>query len=321
MGLRVGQRVRWLHESGEGIITALLDKKQVEVDFGDGMPMEVDIDEVIPIDQTEGVYLTRKEDTARPPVEETPKVLGSRMFVVSLAVVKEGIGYSFYLMNPEPTDLVYTCYLKRKSKLEGIAVGRLARNDYTQLFQLGTAETQEIKGVYFQFINFVTGQGHPHQPFSFDLPWAKNQLTEIPIGIPWLESQGWTFPLRQDRFTQDVEKTPESDFIRIRQTDQPVTRPEPIIDLHIEELNKDFLKLQPAEILQIQLRTMEKAVSDAWAHAHPSMIIIHGVGQGILKQKTMEHLKALSFIFKTEPGDPARFGQGASRVIFKEKNS
>ena len=102
MNYRVGQRVRWLHESGEGVISSLIDKRTVEVDFGDGFPMDVDIDEIIPVDQTEGIYLSRDDEKAKP-AEPTPRVMGTRLFVVSLGVVKEGSGYSFFVINPEPT--------------------------------------------------------------------------------------------------------------------------------------------------------------------------------------------------------------------------
>lgn len=318
MNYRVGQRVRWLHESGEGVISSLIDKRTVEVDFGDGFPMDVDIDEIIPVDQTEGIYLSRDDEKAKP-AEPTPRVMGTRLFVVSLGVVKEGSGYSFFVINPEPTEVLFGCYVRRKGKLEGIASGKVASNDFTQVLFLSEQNLLEIKGFYFQFLNYVNGVGHPHQPFAYDLPWSRTQLAEPAAPVAWMGVSGWTFPLRQDRFTQDVNKTPESEFIRIRQTEQTVVKPEPIVDLHIEELTRDFQRLTPNEMLRIQVQHMEKSLSDALTQGHDSMIFIHGVGLGVLKQKLLEYTRRLDSVAKTEPGDPLRFGQGATRVVFKAK--
>ena len=62
MKFRVGQRVRMLHESGEGVVTKLIDKKHVEVDLGDDFPIDMHVDELIPIDRSEQTYLTPEEE-------------------------------------------------------------------------------------------------------------------------------------------------------------------------------------------------------------------------------------------------------------------
>ena len=62
MDFRVGQRVRLLHESGEGVIVRLIDKKTVEVDMGDDFPIDVAVDELILIDQAERRYMGGKAD-------------------------------------------------------------------------------------------------------------------------------------------------------------------------------------------------------------------------------------------------------------------
>ena len=43
MRYRIGQKVRLLHDSGEGVIISLIDKYHVEVDLGDDFPIDVHI--------------------------------------------------------------------------------------------------------------------------------------------------------------------------------------------------------------------------------------------------------------------------------------
>ncbi|HUQ65829.1 MAG TPA: Smr/MutS family protein [Flavitalea sp.] len=89
------------------------------------------------------------------------------------------------------------------------------------------------------------------------------------------------------------------------------------IDLHIEKLTKDHASLNAFEKLTLQLQTLEKYVDLAVAHRQPSMIIIHGVGTGKLKDEVHEILKTRrdvkSFINRYHQS----YGYGATEVFFQ----
>ena len=70
---RVGQRVRFLHDSGEGVISGLVDKQHVEVDMGDDFPMEVHISEVIPVAEEETIC--KPEETATSTAPPPPSII------------------------------------------------------------------------------------------------------------------------------------------------------------------------------------------------------------------------------------------------------
>lgn len=89
------------------------------------------------------------------------------------------------------------------------------------------------------------------------------------------------------------------------------------VDLHIEALTKDHNTMSALEKLALQLRTFEKEIDLAIAHHQKSLIIIHGVGSGKLKEEVHELLKlrreVKTFVNQYHPA----YGYGATEVYFK----
>jgi hypothetical protein len=89
------------------------------------------------------------------------------------------------------------------------------------------------------------------------------------------------------------------------------------VDLHIEKLTDDWKNLSNFEILSLQLGIFEKYVDLAIAHRQPSMIAIHGVGTGKLRDELHEILRlkkeVRSFINQYDP----RYGYGATEIFFQ----
>ncbi len=89
-----------------------------------------------------------------------------------------------------------------------------------------------------------------------------------------------------------------------------------VVDLHIEKLSDNWEKLSNFEILTLQLKTFEKYLDLAIAHHQPSMIVIHGVGSGKLRDELHEILKmrreVKSFVNQFHPA----YGYGATEIFF-----
>lgn len=89
-----------------------------------------------------------------------------------------------------------------------------------------------------------------------------------------------------------------------------------VIDLHIEKLTDSWKHLSNFEILTIQLKTFEKYYDLAIAHYQPSLIVIHGVGIGKLRDEIHAILKnkneVRSFINQYHPN----YGYGATEIYF-----
>jgi len=323
MDYRVGQRVRMLHESGEGVIIRLIDKKTVEVDMGDDFPIDVPVDELILIDQAERRYMGGKVDEEEKQVAEKRskalKQLGTTLLDVSLVIrPDEGDRYELILVNPEPADMLFTCYRKLGNKYHGQASGQVQSGEYFPLMKLPRVELNQTKAFYFQVLSFVTGQGHPHAPLTTELGWNKSRLNEPPIFITAIKGEGWKFSLRESKQAVDVKKIDKSEFIRVRKADEAKPRKENVeVDLHIEELVSRPHELAPSEMLRIQTEHLHASLAKALEENYGSMVIIHGVGIGVLKKEVHKILKKTPFVKNVEQGDPGKYGNGATRVVFE----
>lgn len=101
---------------------------------------------------------------------------------------------------------------------------------------------------------------------------------------------------------------------KIRQNLEPARS---VVDLHIEKLSNDWHHLSNFEILTIQLKEFEKCFDLAIAHRQPSLIVIHGVGKGKLKDEIHDVLKLKKQVKYFVNQYDARFGYGATEIMFE----
>ena len=89
------------------------------------------------------------------------------------------------------------------------------------------------------------------------------------------------------------------------------------IDLHIEHLAPHVKGLNNFEILTIQLNALQDALETAIHSQQQSMVIIHGVGKGKLKEEVQAVLRSnFNVDFFIHDWMP-RYGYGATEVFFK----
>jgi hypothetical protein len=88
------------------------------------------------------------------------------------------------------------------------------------------------------------------------------------------------------------------------------------IDLHIQELDENFPSKDPLEIMEFQLQVFRKRLESAILDGVSDMIFIHGVGNGKLKKCIHKELKEHPVVSKYEEANPQQYGYGATRVYF-----
>jgi hypothetical protein len=90
-----------------------------------------------------------------------------------------------------------------------------------------------------------------------------------------------------------------------------------VIDLHAEKLTDNWQNMTNLEIIDLQLKTFEKYYELAVAHIQPSLIVIHGVGTGKLRDEIHDILRlkreVKSFVNQYHP----QFGYGATEIFFQ----
>lgn len=90
-----------------------------------------------------------------------------------------------------------------------------------------------------------------------------------------------------------------------------------VVDLHIDKLTDHWEKMDNFEMLSLQLKSFEKYFHLAVVHHQPSLTVIHGVGEGKLRDEIhdiLRHKKEVkSFINRHHPA----YGYGATEIFFQ----
>lgn len=89
------------------------------------------------------------------------------------------------------------------------------------------------------------------------------------------------------------------------------------LDLHIEHLVDNTKGLSNADIIKLQLDTLERYLHIAIAHRQERMIIIHGLGKGKLREEVHAILKRTPEVGRFKNEWSARYGFGATEVFFR----
>ncbi len=90
-----------------------------------------------------------------------------------------------------------------------------------------------------------------------------------------------------------------------------------VVDLHIEKLSNDWEHLSNFEILTTQLNNFEKFYELAVAHKQPTLIVIHGVGEGKLRDEIHDILKLKKEVKSFVNQFHHLYGYGATEIYFK----
>ena len=93
--------------------------------------------------------------------------------------------------------------------------------------------------------------------------------------------------------------------------------PPPIFDLHIEKLVKNWKRLSNYEILSTQTETAKRHIEFALRNRIPKIILIHGVGEGVLKAE-LDFMLARYDNLDFREASFQKYGQGATEVIFRQ---
>lgn len=90
------------------------------------------------------------------------------------------------------------------------------------------------------------------------------------------------------------------------------------VDLHAESLGLKTMGVDNFEILSGQMAALKKAIDVALIQGEPSLVIIHGVGKGKLKDEVHRLLKSHPSISFFQHTWRPNYGYGATEAFFKQ---
>jgi hypothetical protein len=341
MNYNVGDKISLLNETGNGIVTKLINKTTVLVLLENGFEIPFQTNQLVAVYDSSKEIKTQSSESSI--VLSQPKVTvledRTKSFAPSvyLAYTMENdtdfanSAFNLWLINHTFYQLYYTFALFENKKMKVIENGEL--NAKSQLL-LATANKNEIEkyatvqldGLFFKTENY------DYKPvFSKTIKIKKTKFFNESYFIinDIMEQRCLLIDILENsessestNNTIDLKALPY-EFEKKRQ--QLVQRKQSIphqkndvnlemeIDLHIHELTEQNYKLMSnAEIIDIQLKHFKLAIDKAIAGNYQKLIVIHGVGKGKLKHEVCNILKANKFTYYD--ASYAKYGFGATEV-------
>ena len=128
-----------------------------------------------------------------------------------------------------------------------------------------------------------------------------------------------TYPARQEEEKMDISRLSAAGYkvYEASKARQHLPPARTVVDLHIEKITDEWKKLSNFEILTLQLKEFEKYFDLAVAHRQSSIIFIHGLGTGKLRDEVHEQLRLKKevkyFVNQYHPS----YGYGATEVFLQ----
>lgn len=339
MKFQVGDKVLLIHSNEEGEVIDIINNKMVTVDVG-GVQFPVYADQI------EYPYFKRfTQKKPEPPkqklyIDDLKKEKGAG---IKQYKVEEGIWLSFlpvfdkdvfeddvveyfriYLVNNKPEGFLFDYHLRfdgktgfeLKNELQPFSdfyihdVQLEELNDSPRFeFEFRLAVPVKKKAEYFE----ASFKIKPKQLFKR----IEELLLKQEASFSYLLMESYPDKIEPDAF--DLNKLAAAGFKinNVADAAKHLPAPRSIVDLHIEKITSNWKGLSNYEILSMQLKEFERFYDSALHHLQPNLIVIHGIGEGVLKDEIHELLRhkpeVKSFVNQYHP----LYGFGATEIYFQ----
>lgn len=327
MKLRIGDKVRFLNETGEGKVSRIKDKNTVFVEMPDGFEIPYLTAQLVPI-HTE---LIIDRDAENIELSPDAQLTDAVYFIIEPDHELAGLisDYRIYLFNASSFNLLYSYSIKDGEYYQTLKHGEIGAY---QKILIKTVKINYFKEHNYQKVDCIL---YKNGFFKAQFPIAEILFLnpETLRDSKTIKHEEFEFPvygfLLKDEFlnTREVEhRLTDDDIKRVKSIKEFKSKAtiskskkeylrslEKEVDLHIEELMKNTKGLSNYEMLNIQLERVERELDEAMAKNMKKIVFIHGVGNGRLKQEIVSILKSTKGITYQDASYKA-YGFGATQV-------
>ncbi len=323
--MNIGDKVRMLRGSEEGVITRFLEKGLIEVEIEDGFPIPVMRNEVVVIAKEEADYFQKEEQPQRtsaiPSREEVTKA-DQGLYLAFVQFNDKQL--TAYFINTTDFDLAYTLGEETNENYKGIWAGVLHANDYVKIKDVMVSEFDQWPSLVIQALYHRNGYFSLREPLVRKMKFKASTFFKSQRKAPLLEKDAFLFQIDEGHIGGkpiDPEKIKERIYANTQEQDVAnriiFSRPPSKIDLHIEQLTKNYDSMNKNEMLDLQLQTFEENLDRAIATGMDEITFIHGVGSGALRNLLHKKLGKMDNIKYFEDAMKEKFGYGATLVRIK----
>ncbi len=317
--MKIGDRVRLLRGTEEGIIVNIKGDKIVEIEIEDGFIIPTMKNEVVVIDKSEDLNFNKEEKEEIPVQNKRPSGHISKGIFIGLFKINDNL-FQTYLINNTGDDVLFSISQYDKKSISGKFIGICRRFETIEIGELTSSIFNESKKLLAQIIFHETQTKLKKIPLSTELRVDKN-LINITTYIESIEKELAVIKIEESPGIEiNPQELKEKLFESNAQPNQyKERRRQPNyqeIDLHIEMLSNFSQSFDSHEILSHQLSEFEKAYDNALLSNSEKLKVIHGVGSGVLRNEIHKRLSAKKEVNYFEDGDKERLGFGSTIIYF-----
>ncbi len=321
MAVKIGDKVKFLNEEGGGEITQLIDKDTVMVLSNiDDFEIPVLIREIVVIGDD------KKSDNQSIEVFEGDGRINKNRKLLSV-FAEESKEYNYYLVNGKDQAVFFGVFEERKSEILGVYSGILQPGAVQKINTYSLKDFEgivqwRVQGFFFEkrpeTITAPVDCAVKMHPKKFFNPRNKKFVEEIGQEgiVVELEQKDGNFGLQADELFTTPKKEEQFKKEKRKQPKRKNTREILEVDLHIHELLETTSGMSNSEILEYQLDKFRKVLEENKKFKGKRIVFIHGVGNGVLKQRIRHELQKYPR-YTVQDASFQEYGWGATMVIIK----
>jgi len=334
----IGTKVKLQHTGDFGLIKEILDDGMLKVRLEDGFEIPVHQDDLISLADT--IQITKK--TVPPPqvLNESPRIqysiLKSKGIQLAFEPIKNRVGvtqsFKVYLINDTRYDFSFDLEL---SFLNGNPIQLEDLLKATSFMKIGSMRYDQLNDhpqvdIEGQQLSTAGAGELLHKKLKLK---AKTFFSKI-VTAPLLNQPAHLFILF-DNFEKEEKKSEDLSAYAKRNAPKPISNEKKndlfnlgslqetaafssALDLHIENLNVNYEKMNNGEILKHQLWVFDRYIDKALRLGIDNVFIIHGIGKGKLKNEIAKRLATHPFVQTYKNEFHPKYGWGATEVIFED---
>ena len=332
--MNIGDKVRLLKGSEEGVITQFLEKNLIEVEIEDGFTIPVLRSEVVVVAKEESDYFQRidpvREAKPMPTARDLEKARQAEgIYLAYLQINDQQL--SLHLINTTDFAMPYLLGEEVDGNFKGVSSGILEASSTTKVSNLLVADFDRWPVLIFQALYYRAGYYTLREPLMRRIKHKAATFFKSKATAPILDKPSFLFSIDQAAASVggnplgggplDPAKLKES-MLAPKEALQDkehikLTRPPAQVDLHIEVLTDAYDSMNNSEMLTLQLQTFEEKLDQAIATGMDEITFVHGVGSGVLRREIQKRLSQMKNIMHFQDAMREKFGYGATLVRIK----
>jgi hypothetical protein len=312
--IKPGDFVRFVNEKQEGVV--------IDVAYNLAQ-VRVDGDFTIPVPVNELVKVEQQNQTLQV-IETVPKQMSKNPIGFFLAFERITDSLLNICLHNNLSDNIHVAwYEKGKDLIRFKKSAEISNGNTLELYQVNLENFNQWPAFVIHYS--IMNNESVDMPFSCVKEFHPNAkyFHAAYKHCFFLNKQAYLFQMDNTPELTDLQKLRQHTFEPSGKSEIKLPKPAKITDLHIEKLAPEkATTLTDYQIVQLQMDTVKLTIEAALVHNMEEIVLIHGVGRQLLKNRIRQYIDSLNIPEVTyEDADSTKFGGGATLIKFNESRN